>query len=370
MDFVRGMTAKRLALAVLVPFLLVGCAEEEAVPPPDIAAGKSLAETQCAGCHGVDGKGTAPGIPDLAAQVDKYLVESLQAYKEGKRTHAALRDITAELSDTDVRNVAGFYAGLPPLEDTAQLSPYERGQALAASCARCHGEDGNSKTPGIPSLAGQQPLYFVGALRAYLEGRRSIATKEMLRDLNHVAMESLALYYAAQTPARRDAPAVGDPAAGEPLSAGCGGCHGAGGVSHDAVTPNLASQDPMYLVNAIKAYRGHVRRHDTMFADNTDEAIQNIAAYYAVQESRPAERGPTTAQELVAKCDRCHGPDVENPAMAIPKINGQDRDYLVKAMRLYRDGKRGSSLMHNMSLPYSEAIIESVASVYASQPAR
>ena len=60
----------------------------------------------------------------------------------------------------------------------------------------------------------------------------------------------------------------------------------------------------------------------------------------------------------------------ENPTIAIPKIEGQDGDYLIKALRAYHDGKRGSSMMHRMSLPYSEAIIESVASHYASQPAR
>ena len=56
--------------------------------------------------------------------------------------------------------------------------------------------------------------------------------------------------------------------------------------------------------------------------------------------------------------------------MAIPKISGQDRVYLIMSLRAYRDGRRGSSMMHNMSLPYSEAIIESIASLYASQPAR
>ena len=60
----------------------------------------------------------------------------------------------------------------------------------------------------------------------------------------------------------------------------------------------------------------------------------------------------------------------ENPTMAVPKISGQDKDYLVRALRAYRDGKRGSSMMHRMSLPYSETIIESVASLYANQPAR
>ena len=56
--------------------------------------------------------------------------------------------------------------------------------------------------------------------------------------------------------------------------------------------------------------------------------------------------------------------------MAAPRMNGQDKDYLVMALRAYRDGKRPSIPMHNMSFPYSNAIIESLASWYASQPAK
>ena len=39
------------------------------------------------------------------------------------------------------------------------------------------------------------------------------------------------------------------------------------------------------------------------------------------------------------------------------------------ALRAYRDGRRESSMMHNMSLPYSDSIIESLATAYASQTA-
>ena len=372
------LSIRRLALGVVVPLALVGCDEEEkaAKAPADIGAGKAIAEAQCAGCHGLDGRGTAPGIPHMAAQVEQYLVESLVAYREGKRTHAALRDMTMELSDADIRNLAGFYASLPALKDDGKvkpedlMSPYDMGKAAAGACNRCHGENGNSTTPGTPSLAGQLPRYFLSAVRAYLDGRRSISGKEMLRELSHVDIESLALYYATQTPARREAPAFGDPVAGEPLSASCGGCHGAHGVSHDTATPSLAAQDPEYLVAAIKAYRDRSRRHVDMLSDNTDAEIENLAAFYAVQESQPAEKAPLTAQELAEKCDRCHGPDVEHPTLAIPKISGQDRDYLIKALRAYHDGKRGNPMMHRMSLPYSEAIIESVSTLYANQPAR
>ena len=56
--------------------------------------------------------------------------------------------------------------------------------------------------------------------------------------------------------------------------------------------------------------------------------------------------------------------------MAVPKIAGQDRDYLVMALRAYRDDRRESTAMHIMSLPYGDAVIQAIASYYASQPAK
>ena len=56
--------------------------------------------------------------------------------------------------------------------------------------------------------------------------------------------------------------------------------------------------------------------------------------------------------------------------MAAPKMRGQDKDYLVMALRGYRDGRRESSTMHNMGFLYSNAIVDGLASWYASQPAK
>jgi len=194
----------------------------------------------------------------------------------------------------------------------------------------------------------------------------------MLPGLSKIDMESLALYFASQTPVPRAAPSFGDPAAGEPLTAVCGGCHGSHGLSTDTATPSLAGQDARYLVDAIKAYRTTRKRENMRLyiTGLSDKEIQNIAAFYSVQKSRPAEAGQTMVQDLIGKCSRCHGATVENPAMAIPKINGQDRDYLIMALRAYRDDKRESTTMHKMSLPYGDSIIESVASFYANQPSK
>jgi cytochrome c553 len=100
-----------------------------------------------------------------------------------------------------------------------------------------------------------------------------------------------------------------------------------------------------------------------------DADIRNVAAFYAVQKSRPAEKAQTMVHDLSEKCERCHGVSVEVPGTPVPKLHGQDRDYLMMAIRAYRDDRRDSSTMHKMSLPYGDSIIEGLANYYASQPA-
>ncbi len=376
---------KHLILAIFVSAALIGCSEKQEpstkAPPAEkqsagnAAAGKALAERECKACHGLDGKGVAPGIPHLAAQRERYLLASIKEYREGKRSHAALKDMMAHMNDADAANVVAYYASLPAVAgqlatDVKHSSVYEQGKALASACTKCHGEDGNSKQAGTPSLAGQQPHYLVAAIQEYHQGERKIATmKTMLRESSKLELENLALYFATQTPVQRPAPPFGDPAAGEPLSAMCGGCHGARGVSADSATPSLAGQDAQYLVKSIKAYRT-TRQHWGMqryVAGLSDKDMENIAAFYVVQKPQAADKVPSSAQELADKCNRCHDTD-NNPSMAAPKMRGQDKDYLVMSLRSYRDGKRESSTMHNMSTIYSNAIIESIATWYASQP--
>ena len=378
---------KTFVLGFLLSVALIGCTDKTDTTAKsttgkqvagDVLAGKAIAERDCKACHGLDGGGAVPAIPHLAAQRADYLLASLQAYKEGKRTHSALKDLTGHMSEADLRNLAAYFASLPPVASLSAkapqpMLPYERGKQLAAPCAKCHGEDGNGTIAGTPSLAGQQPVYFAAAVQEYLhEERKKSPMHSMLPGLSRMETESVALYFASQTPAARTAPSFGNPAAGEPLTAVCGGCHGSNGVSTDSATPSLAGQDPQYLLDAIKAYRTTRKRENmrAYVASLSDRDIENIAAFYSVQKSRPAERGQTIVQELIDKCNRCHAPDVNNPAMVIPKISGQDRDYLVMALRAYRDDRRESSMMHKMSLPYSDSIIDSVAAFYAAQSAR
>ena len=69
---------KHLLLALFLSVVLVGCSDEgkpDKQSLADINAGKAVADKDCKGCHGLDGKGTAAGIPNLAGQRGRYLID-------------------------------------------------------------------------------------------------------------------------------------------------------------------------------------------------------------------------------------------------------------------------------------------------------
>lgn len=80
----------------------------------DVDAGRKIADTQCAACHGKDGKTpTDPSYPKLAGQHAAYLEKALNDYQTGARNNAIMSGMAKPLSKQDVRNLASFYASLP-----------------------------------------------------------------------------------------------------------------------------------------------------------------------------------------------------------------------------------------------------------------
>ena len=76
----------------------------------DAAAGRALAKN-CAACHGETGGGSNPAWPKLAAQKPGYLVNALKAFKAGLRKDPMMAGVSRGLSDTDIANLAAYYAG-------------------------------------------------------------------------------------------------------------------------------------------------------------------------------------------------------------------------------------------------------------------
>jgi cytochrome c553 len=365
---------KNILFSVAVFALLAACSEEPGSTEPafDLAAGKAIAEADCSACHGMDGRGATSEIPNLTAQPAQYLIEAMHAYRDGRRLHAALQDMTTGMSEADIANIAAYYASQPPLEPGGNHAPtnvtYAEGATVAVLCEECHGEKGISTTEGVPNLAGQQPAYLIASTLQYQSGARSHEDMvDMLTELEQVDIEKMAMYFASQSAPMREAPPFGDPVAGEADSASCGKCHGARGISHEPMVPSLAAQEPVYLVSAIKAYRSHDRSDETKMPVKTDEQINNIAAYYTTQAMTASVDEELSGQEMAAKCDRCHNPASGERNLSIPSLRGQSHDYLVKAIKEYRDSDRENSMMHKMSARYSDQMIETLATYYAAQ---
>ena len=72
-----------------------------------------------------------------------------------------------------------------------------------------------------------------------------------------------------------------------------------------------------------------------------------------------------------AICQTCHGPGGGKPLMdTYPKINGQNKGYLISAMKAYKKGERKggmSAVMAAQSAGLSDKEIEELATYYSSQ---
>lgn len=64
----------------------------------------------CAACHGPDGNSTTPNFPKLAGQNEDYLRAVLKHYRNKQRTNAIMNGQAESLTDTEISDLAAFYA--------------------------------------------------------------------------------------------------------------------------------------------------------------------------------------------------------------------------------------------------------------------
>jgi len=390
---VAGMLAVGAAIAALAPGAAAQSvkiqpgADDELravyATPVEVAEGGRIAEASCARCHGVNGVSATKGVPHLAGQRAAYLDLQLRAYRQSARVQGAMTGIVRYLSDDALVKVAAYYASLDPPRPAAapakaapsKPDPVQAGKAAAAGCGGCHGEFGVSKMPGMPSLVGLDPKYFVVAVNAYKSGQRKHdMMKSLVGALNVESVNNMALYYALQKPAKAQTPAPGDPAAGKAAAASCAACHGDLGVSGNPATPSIAGQDAQYLAAALRAYKDRSRTEESMkgpAAALDERAMRDIAAYYAAQQPQPLNvRRPLTTAEWTERCDRCHGPNGNSADPLMPRLAAQRADWLEQILQAYRSGARKSTAMAAMSALMSEGDVKELSAHYARQSAR
>ena len=89
----------------------------------DVSAGKEKAKVVCAPCHGPVGISLVRAYPNLAGQKKQYLIDQLKAFRSGERKNLKMMNpLAAELSDSDIKNLAAYFAGLSGCKDTCGTS--------------------------------------------------------------------------------------------------------------------------------------------------------------------------------------------------------------------------------------------------------
>jgi cytochrome c553 len=173
-----------------------------------------------------------------------------------------------------------------------QAGSVDAGRTKSATCAACHGVDGNSVTPDWPMLAGQHATYIVRQLRAFKNGERTDVTMKPFADLlSEQDMLDVAAYFEAQTPVPKGAdPAVvtlgqqiyrgGVPARGVPA---CIACHGPDGAGNPlAAYPRTSYQHAAYTTKQLNSYAAGDRRSDVEF----NQMMRNVAGLLFEDEIR------------------------------------------------------------------------------------
>lgn len=166
---------------------------------------------------------------------------------------------------------------------------------------------------------------------------------------------------------RKQAPIVGDAAAGATRAAVCAACHGSNGIAVAPTFPNLAGQSATYLYVQLRAFKDGARDNAVMqplAKTLTDHDMRNLAAHFA---SLPGKPAPQTAQQSsrgsnlfhdgdaaqgIPPCQGCHGADGRGPRpdpsstapqpawSTFPVLAGQNAPYVLEQLQAYHDGTR------------------------------
>lgn len=185
-----------------------------------------------------------------------------------------------------------YFNNIPPvttLENPTRsrtLGDYEvAGNVLAVQvCAACHGVNGQSQSPMVPILAGQQREYIVNQLRDYRDHTRSnkYAVQFMwgiAGSLTDKQIQELADYFSKQAPVQVSKASSSDSklARGKEIFENgipakgviqCNSCHGSKGEGM-ATFPRIAGQHRYYLIQQLNVWKEPAQKEFMEVGGNT-----------------------------------------------------------------------------------------------------
>jgi cbb3-type cytochrome c oxidase subunit III len=161
------------------------------------------------------------------------------------------------------------------------------GKAKTASCAACHGADGNSATPMFPKMAGQGERYLIKQINDIKSGARPVAMMAgQVDNLTDQDIADIAAYYASQTISTGQAnPALVEKGAAiyrggiaDRSVPACLGCHSPTGQGMAAAGfPALAAQHAAYTVAQLTAYRAAADGREGRSNDGDTKIMRSVA---------------------------------------------------------------------------------------------
>ena len=330
--------------------------------PNRVALGAAHYANVCANCHGAPGTGQnpialamTPRPPYLPLQIkddgDKAIFWIL---KHGVK-YSAMPGWPTQKRDDEIWSMVAFVKTLPDLK----YDIYRR-VALGESA---------TTNPGLPRLDfGSNPV-----LRPYVSHDSTVYQG----NINHYQFPASGPDQFAQT--------------GE-VVATCARCHGAAGTGRAVgAFPNLAILSPTYIRDALTSF-GSGRRWSAYMQTVADQLspqqIDAVAAYYSRQPKAKSLAAATFTvppadvaygaqialqglrDRKIGSCNGCHAL-ADADARSYPRLNGQNEDYMINQLKLFRAGGRGNSVRYNPMMGVAKNLtdreISAVAAYYAAQ---
>jgi cytochrome c553 len=197
------------------------------------------------------------------------------------------------------------------------------GKEKAASCASCHGENGNSMVSTFPKLAQQHSSYLQKQLHAFKDGTRNDPMMSaMALALTDEDMVDISAYYAAQK----------------------------------------ISENELPVLDSANEAEGEDEKEAATKTEKTTASKDTIQTVIA--QGSNLYRNGDLAREVSA-CIACHGSSGEgNKPASFPALKSQHADYLIKTLNDFKSGARSNNpenIMHMIAKKMTAEEIKAVS---------
>lgn len=133
----------------------------------------------------------------------------------------------------------------------------------------------------------------------------------------------------------------------------CGSCHGTNGLPTEKTVPIIWGQNAGYLYLQMRDFQKGARKNPAMSVvahDVVREDALEFAEYFAAKpwprnetpSASPADAATSAALDKSVPCRTCHF-DAFQRDSSVPRLAGQQHDYLVKTLMDFRNNTRANN---------------------------